>query len=250
MISVNGKPVDEGRLLAEMQYHPGESQRESMVNAGESLIIAELLRQRAENLGIDVDDGEEFVQVLMDREVDAPLASDADCQRFYTQNPERFVSSPQVSVRHILIAADPADDVATLEAEDLARRLLKELQEDEGRFGVLAAEYSDCPSKSEQGSLGRLSRGQTVPEFERQVFRCQPGLLAQPVRSRYGFHLVFVDERKDGKALAYELVAERIAAYLNEKVRRKSIAQYIDTLIADADIEGFDFDVSASPLMQ
>jgi peptidyl-prolyl cis-trans isomerase C len=46
------------------------------------------------------------------------------------------------------------------------------------------------------------------------------------------------------------MVKERIADYMNEKVRRKAIAQYIHTLISDAEIEGFDFSVSDSPLMQ
>jgi peptidyl-prolyl cis-trans isomerase C len=50
--------------------------------------------------------------------------------------------------------------------------------------------------------------------------------------------------------LPYQMVEERITDYLNEKVRRKAIAQYIHTLLVAADIEGFDFSVSDSPLMQ
>jgi len=45
-------------------------------------------------------------------------------------------------------------------------------------------------------------------------------------------------------------VKSRIEDYLNKKVERKAIAQYIQLLIADADIEGFDFNVSSSPLVQ
>jgi peptidyl-prolyl cis-trans isomerase C len=46
------------------------------------------------------------------------------------------------------------------------------------------------------------------------------------------------------------MVKQRISDYLNERVRRKAIAQYIETLIAKADIDGFDFSVSDSPLVQ
>jgi peptidyl-prolyl cis-trans isomerase C len=71
-----------------------------------------------------------------------------------------------------------------------------------------------------------------------------------PVATRYGLHVVFIDHKVEGKALPYEAVREDIEQYLNEKVRRKAIAQYIQTLIADAEITGYDFDVSGSPLLQ
>lgn len=45
-------------------------------------------------------------------------------------------------------------------------------------------------------------------------------------------------------------VQDNVASYLNEKVKRKAIAQYIQNLIAEADIEGYDFNVSAQPLIQ
>jgi peptidyl-prolyl cis-trans isomerase C len=62
--------------------------------------------------------------------------------------------------------------------------------------------------------------------------------------------VVAIDHRVEGRQLTFEMAEERIADYLNEKVRRKAIAQYIDRLIAEADIEGFDFSVSESPLLQ
>jgi peptidyl-prolyl cis-trans isomerase C len=72
----------------------------------------------------------------------------------------------------------------------------------------------------------------------------------KPISSRYGVHVAFIDQRVEGRRLEFDMVSQRIADYLNEKVRRKAIAQYIETLIAKADIEGFDFSVSDSPLMQ
>ncbi len=89
-----------------------------------------------------------------------------------------------------------------------------------------------------------------MPEFERRLFGCELGLVPQAIPSRYGIHIVFIDQRVEGKRLEFSMVNQRIADYLNEKVRRKAIAQYIETLIAEANIEGFDFSVSDSPLMQ
>ncbi len=61
--------------------------------------------------------------------------------------------------------------------------------------------HSDCPSKDEGGELGWLERGQTTPEFDRQVFRLREGLAAFPVESRWGYHVVSVDAIESGEEL-------------------------------------------------
>ena len=253
MIRVNQKEIDTDTIANEMQYHPAVSQRESMIKASESLIISELVKQKAEALGLDLDaekNEEQFLQALLDIEVDFPKATDEDCIHYFEQNPETFTTSPLLSVRHILLMAKPDDDKARIDANDKAQEMVKHLQEKPEDFAHLARQYSACDSSGSGGHLGQISKGQTVEEFERQVFPCDTGLIETPVATRYGYHIVMVDEKEDGKPLEYAMVEERIREYLNEKVRRKSIAQYIQTLINDAEIEGFDFSVSDSPLLQ
>ena len=89
-----------------------------------------------------------------------------------------------------------------------------------------------------------------MPELERPLFRLQPGLLPYPLESRYGVHVIEVLHRIEGQMLPFAAVSQRIADYLNEKVRRKAISQYLTQLIANAEIQGFDFQVNPSPLMQ
>jgi peptidyl-prolyl cis-trans isomerase C len=74
--------------------------------------------------------------------------------------------------------------------------------------------------------------------------------MPQPVESRYGYHIVYIARKVPGQLLPFSAVEQKIADYLNEKVRRKAVAQYIHTLIVDAEIDGYDFNLSASPLMQ
>ena len=107
-----------------------------------------------------------------------------------------------------------------------------------------------CPSKEQGGSLGQLSKGSTVPEFERQVFAAEPGLITQPVESRYGYHIVQVDRKIPGELLPYELVSERVKQYLEQKVFNTALSQYVRILAAGADIEGVDLDPATSPLLQ
>lgn len=255
MIQVNNTSISEAAIMAEVQYHPAESKRAATLKAAESLIIGELLRQRAKALGLTVKSelnrasDEDFLDALINRELTIPTAGDEECQQYYKLNTQRFASSPLLEVSHILLAAAPEDDKARVEAKALSEQLILKLQDGES-LADLAKHYSACPSKETGGSLGQISRGQTVPEFERQIFSADPGLLPQGIESRYGFHIVFIARKVPGKLLPFSAVQQKIAEYLNEKVRRKAVAQYIHTLIVNAEIDGFDFKLSDSPLMQ
>ncbi len=250
-IRVNSEEIAEQRILEEMQYHTGDTQREAMIKASESLIIAEVLRQRAQTLGLATDDNHgDYADALIEAEVSLPKASEENCRHYYENNPDKFNSSPLLAVSHILLAADPDDELARMEAEDKAKLLLRQLVQNASLFPELAAIHSQCPSAKTQGQLGQISRGQTVPEFERQLFTCDVGLIPAPIYSRYGVHVVKVDHRVEGQLLPFSAVQQHIADYLNEKVKRKAIAQYIEKLLAEADIGGFDFSLSSTPLFQ
>lgn len=254
-IVVNGKEITGNQIATEMQYHPASSQREATLKAAEALIIGELLRQRAQELGLPVNEDyvatsdEDFIDALFAAEVNVPEASEEECQRYYQARPQRFMSSPLLELRHILIASAPDDIEGRIAGKEKAEMILAALATGEN-FSLLARTESACPSKEVGGSLGQISRGQTVPEFERQVFAAQPGLLPRAIESRYGFHLVFVERNIPGTQLPFTAARDTILTYLNEKVMAKATTQYIHTLIAAATIEGYDFGVSSSPLMQ
>ena len=252
-ILVNGVSIPAERVLREMQYHPAENADEAMHKAAQTLVIDVLLRQRARERGLVSDDSasvETIIDDLIALEVDIPVASVHECELYFTNNPARFTTSPLVAARHILLAAAPDDFPAREAARQLAQQMIEQLVSEPGRFSALAAEYSRCESAKVGGNLGQLGRGQTVPEFERHVFTAPVGLLKRPLETRYGVHVVHIDHSIPGKPLPFEFVKERIENYLNEKVRRKALAQYLQVLVAQADIQGCRFDVAGSPLMQ
>jgi len=180
----------------------------------------------------------------------AESRDEAACQQYYNGNRQRFFSAPLLAARHILLAC-PADDA---EARSLAREqalgLLQQLQAAPQRFAELALQHSACPSKEQGGALGQISKGQTVPEFERQLFRLPVGLCQQPLESRYGYHLVFVDQRIEGDQLPYEIVAGTIRAELNQRVWQIGVSQYLQNLVGAANIEGIHLQGAETPLMQ
>jgi peptidyl-prolyl cis-trans isomerase C len=119
------------------------------------------------------------------------------------------------------------------------------------RFAAVAAEMSNCPSAQQGGNLGQISRGDTVPEFEKALFRLGPtGLLRELVRSRYGFHIVAVDRRVPGAKLPFEVVRDDIAERLGAMVEEKALRQYISVLAGQADIQGADLNATEIPLVQ
>lgn len=253
MISVNNIQISDDLIFKEMQYHPSESKEQAQFQAAQSLVIDELIRQRAVELELlsETDKvNDQVVTEVLARDVITPRSDEVSCKHYYEQNLEKFRTFPLMAIRHILLKAAPDDFAAREEMLELANGLVTQLQNDPTKFSRFARQYSACPSKTTEGSLGQISKGQTVPEFEQQILRYEEGLIPTPVESRYGYHVVWIDKKIQGKLLTYEMAKEKIADYLNEKVQRKAIAQYIAQRINEADIIGIDLEVDERSTMQ
>lgn len=255
-IKVNGVGLAVENIAQELQYHPADTRQEAVFLASQALVIRELLTQRVNALGLRVQPAEgesreeAAISALIEREVALPSADSATCEQYYENNRARFASAPLLVARHILLACAADDAEGRSLASEQAHSLLKQLQADGSRFAELVEAYSACPSKAQGGALGQISPGQTVPEFERQLFRLPEGLASQPIESRYGFHLVWVDQRIEGKQLPFEVVEGSIRAELDQRVWQVAVVQYIKGLIGAADIQGIVLEGADSPLLQ
>lgn len=121
--------------------------------------------------------------------------TDDDLHRLYESDQSRFGAPEHRKVRHILLPV-PAD------ADDAkAKAVLEEIQAVRQRivagesFEAVAKEVSKDPgSASEGGSLGEIEKGMMDPAFDQVAFTLAAGELSEPVRSRFGYHLIEVDE--------------------------------------------------------
>ena len=240
-IRINGVALDETLYAQELQYHPAKDFALSVQKAGQALVIRQILINELDKDSANdepISNEEEAIAALLDKHISYQAPSEADCRRYFENNPERFKSQPLLQVEHILLAA-PKDDVSARdEAQQKARAIIEQLQADPLGFAALAEQFSVCPSKKTGGSLGQIGKGQTVPEFEKHLMRLPVGLAETPIESRYGFHVVRLNKRIEGKPLEYDMVAEKIRHYLSQKASRLSIQAYIQSLVEKADIEG------------
>jgi len=72
---------------------------------------------------------------------------------------------------------------------DQANALKKQINEG-ANFGVLAQQFSSCPSKGNLGNLGQFGRGQMVKPFEDAAFGLEVGSVSDPVQTQFGYHLI------------------------------------------------------------
>lgn len=260
-ISVNGTVISREIIAREVQNHPAEKPILAWQAAARALVVRELLLQEAKRLGIEAEplsdsEGrcetpeEAAMRELIEREVVTPEPDEASCRRFYEQNRDRFRAGDLYEAAHILIAASQRDLAARISARAKADTILNAIKADPALFAEFARAESDCKTSAENGGhLGQLTRGQTVKEFETVLQRMRPGEFVV-AETRYGFHVIRLDQHAAGQLLPFELVRDRIADYLATRVRHRALVQYVSLLAGRAEISGVTLAAASSPLLQ
>ena len=150
--------------------------------------------------------------------------TEKEVQDFYDANPERFVIPKTVEARHILIRLpDGAAPEAVEKAQAKIQDILKTARE--GRdFAELAKQYSeDEGSKAQGGALGEFPKEAMVQPFADAAFALPPGQISDPVRTRFGLHLIKVEKVNDGRTRGFDEVQAEIKSQLaRERARTKA----------------------------
>jgi len=170
-----------------------------LANQKVNVRFAEIREQDLENL-------------LTGADVQAYLAGqNAEVEKYYNDNQLEFSTPEKIKARHILIRID--DRRPEAEAQKMAAELREKATPQ--NFAQLAAKNSDDPgSKVKGGDLGEFERGRMVPAFEEAAFALKPGEISQPVKSDFGYHIIFVEGKSEARVQPLEQAQSSIARKL------------------------------------
>ena len=180
------------------------------------------------------------IQELIDKEVTEKVkVSDEETKSFYDKNPQLFQQPEQIKASHILIKVEtdaPADKKA--EARKKIETVQQKVQKGED-FATLAKTYSEGPSGPRGGDLGYFKRGQMVKPFEEAAFSLKPNETSEIVETRFGYHLIKVNDKKAAKKMTYAEVKDLLNEHLKKQKTDSEASAYIETLRKEAKIEKF-----------
>ena len=251
---VNGETVPHELIAAEVQNHSAPDGKPGLAwrKAAKAMAIRTLLLQEARQLGIAVSprafgqgrcesEEEALIRGLLEANLPVDAPSDEAVHAEWSRDPSRFRAPPLWEVSHILIACDPRDAKARANARKRADALLSRALSDSSGFASLAANHSDCASKSNGGSLGQIGPGDTVPEFEAAIRTLSTAdIVAEPVLTRHGYHIIRLDAEAPGAELPFGAVKTQIATAMEKAAWARAACAYVSKLIEAAEIFGAD----------
>ena len=163
--------------------------------------------------------------------------SDAEVSAFYNENKAEFIEPEKIRARHILIKLESgaSDEIRASALEQLSA-IRQEIVEG-ANFASLASEKSQGPSAANGGDLGYFTRGQMVPGFEQAAFALAPGEVSEIVETRFGFHLIKLEDRKSAVLPEEKDLAERIRGFLMQEKSRRAVEAAVSRLSEGSSIE-------------
>jgi len=155
--------------------------------------------------------------------------SDAEVRAYYDQHQENYVSQQeQRKVSHILIKVDSDvdDQTARKKIDSLARRL----QNGEDFAALAKAESQDPGSASQGGDLGFISPGTMDKAFEQAAFQLSKNEISQPIRTRFGYHLIEVTDIRPVELQPFDTVKAQIRKDLQTQQAEQRFYEEVDKL--------------------
>jgi len=205
----------------------GAAGKESFLN---ELIKRELLYKEALKKGLDKDPEyvkklEDFkkitlVGLLLQKEIEGKVkVSDQEVKDYYEKNKGKFAPVTQIRASHILV-----------KTEEEAKQIEEKLKKGED-FVQLAKKYSiDTATAKNGGDLGYFSKGQMVPEFESAAMSLKPGQISEPVKTKVGYQIIKVTDKKMGQPVDFDKVKNLISQNLMAEKQKEVFDSYVEGL--------------------
>ena len=188
--------------------------------------------------------------------------TDAEAEKFYRENQQKFAVPENITVAHILIQCEPASASDSKEEKEIkakADKLAKEqidgiyaeLEKDPGSFDKLAQEKSNCPSgKRDNGKLPPFDKegmlvdhsGMLDEDFTAAAFKLEkPGEFTKPVHTQFGYHIIKLLKKDPKGYIEFEKVKNEIHDFLVDKTISEKLEAKIKEERTKRGVKVFDF---------
>ena len=205
----------------------------------DDIITNALMIQKAENSGVENTRAykEELnklkkqlaLRVFLKQKINSFKISDAEARNFYNKNKEIMFKEPaQVKARHILVKTKSEAEKLINELRHIPQYKL------DAKFAELAKKYSTGPSGKMGGELGWFSKEKMIPAFSAVAFKLRKGQISlQPVKTRFGWHIIYIQDKKNGGYVPFNKIKNRI----KEQLKLQKLQAYIKNIKAKANIQ-------------
>lgn len=225
--------------------------REGYIRAAKDVILQSYFVEEAKknnfqgkNLDLYVDASLRpvIIRAMLDEVAKSVTVGEKEVKEYYDTHPSDFVNPESVRFRHIFLEVPPDATPAQKKTirnkiEGLRTRALK--GED---FIALAKQYSEVPSKENGGDAGYVVRGQIkVKPVEDMVFSLDSGKLSPIVETKYGFHIIKIEDKKPQSKRTFDEVKKRgiLAPLLLERKKEIAMNNYIQEVISQSSVERY-----------
>ena len=177
---------------------------------------------------------------MQDQIGDKAAVPEAEVKKFYDENKKEFEHPELVRASHILILTpEDADEKTVAEKKKAAEAALERVTTKKEDFTTVAKEVSEEPgAKQSGGDLDFFPKERMVPEFANAAFAMDKGEISkEPVRTKFGWHVIKVTDRKPAGSMPFEEVKKQVTSYLEGSTRREAVRGVIDGLRSDAEVE-------------
>nr|WP_308870983.1 peptidyl-prolyl cis-trans isomerase [Orenia metallireducens] len=174
-----------------------------------------------------------LIQKLQQEVVDGVVITEEEVENYYEENKSKFKRPARVKARHILVTTDDKTDQ---EAKAKAKEVINKLKEG-ADFATLAKEYSEGPSAENGGDLGYFSKGQMVPAFEQAAFNLQVDEISEPVKTKFGYHIIKVEDKQEAEIVSLADAKEKIKNLLTQQAQQAKWNSFVKGLKEDTKVD-------------
>ncbi|MCE5312611.1 MAG: peptidylprolyl isomerase [Nitrospiraceae bacterium] len=233
LVKINDLTVSKADLDKELKKMPEEVKQAMMKNAQTYTKFLEDYASK-EALGLEakskkIEEDPDFIskmdymkkmtaiQLLLEKEIAKEIKiSDKDIQDYYNKNKGQFAAPPTFKVSHIQVKTQA-------EADKVKDRLKK--GED---FAKIAKEVSeDKESAKNGGELGMIEPGKLPAELDQVMTKMKKGEVSAPIKSKYGFHILKVNDVKQSAGLDINAIKEDLRNVLMQEKQQEIFNKYI-----------------------